>query len=357
MPRDEKVEAFFAATELLGSLNDAVHRPFLTYAGTAPDATESLLVAASIRDTVERSEGFAAATGLVPHERFFTDPIVTVPVPITVEDDETFRNPLWRVPSLLWHPLAWLPYDQATRAWVQVADGEWVQETEREWAVRLAWELTATGLYDPVRGWVDVLALHGIDITSPEGQARISDWVAEGQSGDEVLDTVDITPFFDALDAVHGEGWGRQIMQDTFPIYQAAAWSVAARTLAAEAEAGSLGAAGGGEVDRTQLMNLLSFAYSWFELMPALEELDGISPAQLISDLADSVEESGRPEDVHLAISAFWTLLQGIREAVGDAEDQLEKAEAERLEQLEFAAKSFLSALEDPPSPSQNAAG
>lgn len=343
---DAGMRAFFAATSLVSGLDQALRRPYLTYGGTGEGAHESLLVAATVRDTIARCDGFAGVTGLIPFEQFFTDPIVTVPLPISTEDDTSFRNPLWKVPGMLWHPLAWLPYPQACRMPVAGPDGEVVLESLGEWAVRLAWELTATGLYDPERGWVDVLALHGIDIATAGGAERVAAWMSAGQRGDEILDAVDLSPWFAALDVIHEAGWSSRIASETYPIYQAAAWSVAARTLLEELDAGDAGAHGGDDVDLQQLDTISPLAYTYFEGMPQISELGNVAPYAALLDLADARGDGPKRSDpvtVLTGLARLREILVAIRESVRDAEAQLDLAERERATNLDHAASAFLS--------------
>ncbi|QQD76286.1 hypothetical protein I8920_00435 [Curtobacterium sp. YC1] len=76
-------------------------------------------------------------------EHLLIDPVVTIPLPLSlVPDDET--EPLrWpgTVPTMLWHPLAWLPERLSQPLTVTIDDGEEVTETDQEWAVRVALEL------------------------------------------------------------------------------------------------------------------------------------------------------------------------------------------------------------------------
>ena len=65
-------------------------------------------------------------------------------------------------------------------------------EPDSVWAIRVGLELVASGLYNPDDGsWLDVLALHGIDIDDPVDFARVEQWLRGVP--DVVLDAIDLT--------------------------------------------------------------------------------------------------------------------------------------------------------------------
>lgn len=92
--------------------------------------------------------------------------------------------------ELLGHPLLWLPERLMVRR-ENEATGE--LETPDHWSVRVALELTMSGVYSETDGWVDCLSLMGLD---PETDAeRIGSWAAGGE--DEILDTFDLGSLLD----------------------------------------------------------------------------------------------------------------------------------------------------------------
>jgi hypothetical protein len=149
----------------------------------------------------ERERWFQEVTGLAG-DRIVSSPLCAVPLPLAVRDD---LGLLQRWPSemnseLLWLPIFWLPEMVLTRFLIDNGiPGEERIETDDEWALRVASELGAAGLYDPETGsWMDVLAAHGIDIEAPDTVLRLGAWL-EGES-DPVLDNIDLSPLFALTD-------------------------------------------------------------------------------------------------------------------------------------------------------------
>lgn len=67
-------------------------------------------------------------------------------------------------------------------------------ESDSEWAVRVAQELIAGGLYDPETGtWLDVLAFYGIDPDGPGMHDRLRSRLHGAP--DDVLDRIDLSEF------------------------------------------------------------------------------------------------------------------------------------------------------------------
>ena len=63
-------------------------------------------------------------------------------------------------------------------------------ESTTTWSIRVALELSASGLYSIEEGWIDVLATAGIDIDNEADLARIEEWQAG--SPDAVLDSINL---------------------------------------------------------------------------------------------------------------------------------------------------------------------
>lgn len=151
----------------------------------------------------ERERWFQEVTGL-SSERIVSSPLCAVPLPVARRDDLGLleRWPAAMNPELLWLPLFWLPEMVLTRYLIENPEtGEERIETDDEWALRVASELGAAGLYDPETGaWLDVLSAYGIDIEAPDTVLRLGAWL-EGEA-DPVLDSIDLSPLFNMTDEV-----------------------------------------------------------------------------------------------------------------------------------------------------------
>ncbi len=334
------------ALQRFEQLEQALHRPYLTYASLPGDdgalQEECLVVAAHARDTVQRAERYIQDTGLDPDQVYF-DPIVTVPLPKYREDDDgavRFGAPH---AAAYWHPLAWLPERQAMPlTYIERDDdaepddeGIEVQENDAEWALRLAFELTAAGLYNPSTGWVDVLALHGIRIDTPAGLARVEAWVAGGS--DIVLDSIDLEPYFAAADALYDDEWALDRVGQTFLAYQSAAWHVAARTLADDlAEASSAVRSADGLAD--VVLRTAAVASQFLRDLPPLDARDELTPAERLDEIGATVdpeEHTPTPDVVQRAAADLAAELERVRSAFDTAETDLEASERAAAADLE----------------------
>lgn len=93
-------------------------------------------------------------------------------------------------PEVSWLPIAWLPERLNT-----MVEGEDLDH----WMIRVALELTSSGLYDTATGdWFDVMAHMGISVDYPEGRARIQRWI-DGQDDDK-LDNFDLEDYLNVND-------------------------------------------------------------------------------------------------------------------------------------------------------------
>lgn len=152
-----------------------------------------------------------------------------VPVPLPIYTDAPGRQFARISPQMLWHPVFWLPQRLAGR--YQLVDPEGVDlgpEDDDAWAVRVALELMASGLYDTASGtWLDVLARVGIDVDDPVDVARIEAW----QQGayDPVLDTIDLSPDIDLPSDLN---WAAMTADALLPDLVPASWALAADDLA-----------------------------------------------------------------------------------------------------------------------------
>ena len=202
-----------------------LRRRFLLKAG------EELLLSHSALAVAERFDRMAAASGLDP-EDIFSDPLCATPLPIYRKDDGGgVRRFAAANPEFLWHPVMWLPRDTALRFQVR-EPGEGTEpriETDHEWAIRVSLLLAAWGLYrSDDGGWLDVLALHGLDIANPVDYARVVAWQAGG--ADPILDGIDLAELADDGD---DQEWAFRAAQDLVGVLAPAQWQLSATSLLA----------------------------------------------------------------------------------------------------------------------------
>lgn len=177
------------------------------------EAGTGLLACTSAWQLVTGYAEFIAATEL-PAWDVFSDMVVSTPLPRYVPG---FDGRRWSVvpPDALWSPLFWLPGKLHQRLDLDDA------EPERVWAVRVALELQAAGLYDPQRGWFDVLAAHELD-----DFGRIEAWQSGG--ADRRLDAIDLT---EHLVAREDDDWAAELALDLVPPLQRRGWALCADEL------------------------------------------------------------------------------------------------------------------------------
>lgn len=141
-------------------------------------------------------EDFLTVTGLAAAE-VLTSNLVTFALP-RYRDTSGARQFAGLRPEAAWHPLFWLPRHIAGAMCLERdEDGRpVVQEDPEHHLVRAAISLALSGLYDEVDGtWVDVLALHGLDIADPSVIERVRSWLS-GRD-DPLLDGIDLTQYLD----------------------------------------------------------------------------------------------------------------------------------------------------------------
>lgn len=154
---------------------------------------EPLLLSRDPIESVIRFGQFSEQTG-IDTDSVYAGRLVAIPLPIY---PETWAPGTRRwggtKAQMMWHPIMWLPTYTTTRQNLPSDRAEGTSpETDDEWAIRVALELTASGLYDDATGtWLDVLATVGIDIDRPEAQARVAAWLS-GRSDPE-LDGIDLS--------------------------------------------------------------------------------------------------------------------------------------------------------------------
>jgi len=190
------------------------------------DEGEKILISRDVIQSAKRLMEFVQATGVSP-EDIVTDPVVGIPIPIhsrgkrfdTVE------------PDALWNPLFWLPEDIALRVRIlETENAEPRPETDAEWAIRIALEVTSSGLYTPDGGWVDVFALYGINPDDPADLEAIQAWQAGlPEPRLEAIDLRQHVTFSDDNDAFH-------VAQEMYPLLMSAQWALTAASLIATIE-------------------------------------------------------------------------------------------------------------------------
>ena len=127
-------------------------------------------------------------------ERIITSPAVSFPLPRYL-DGAPLRGAPGVRPEALRYPFMWLPEPLRERLEVDTGDGVTTIESDDAWALRIAFEMWGSGLYDiDTSGWLDVLALYDLDADDPATQERIRSWWAGGP--DEDLDAIDLTGVF-----------------------------------------------------------------------------------------------------------------------------------------------------------------
>lgn len=200
-----------------------------------PEAQESLLLCMVALDVPFRFEEFAGITGLAD-QAIYSTPLLAVPIPRYFDIPEGQRRWKGVNPAVLWHPLFWLPPRVADRYELSDDDGDTELEDDDTWAVRVALEMTLSGLYDPADGsWVDILHLAGIDITTVASQARVRAWL--NGAADSVLDAIDLSDYLTVND---DPDWAIGSAMQLLPIVRGASASVIAASLHAMVEADQL---------------------------------------------------------------------------------------------------------------------
>jgi len=185
------------------------------------DEGEKILVSRDVLTAAKRLMDFVHETGISP-EDIVTDPVVAIPVPIHARGKrfDTVE------PDSLWNPLFWLPEDVALR--IRIRETEHAEprpETDAEWAIRIALELTGSGLYTPEEGWVDVFALYGINPDDPGDLEAIQAW----QAGlpEERLDAIDLRQHVTFSD----DNEAFEVAQEMYPLLMSAQWAFTAARL------------------------------------------------------------------------------------------------------------------------------
>lgn len=182
---------------------------------------ETLLITRDALVAAERLRSFVEDTGIEP-EGVVADPVSAFPMPIHSRG-KRFEDVS---PDALWNPLFWLPEDIALRFRIrETENAEPRAETDAEWALRIALELDASGLYTAEDGLLDVFALYGINPDDPEDLAAVQGW----QYGlpEPRLDSIDLrdhVTFTEGHEAFN-------IAQEMYPLLMAAQWGYTAASI------------------------------------------------------------------------------------------------------------------------------
>jgi hypothetical protein len=281
-PNGEKQEAQRPKAKLTGF----PRRACLTNPG------EPLLLARDPIDSVIRFGQFAEQSGIDTTELVALH-TVAVPLPIWPEPWPK-GTPRWKGTraELMWHPLMWLPRHLASRTDLPFnGDRQPHHESDDEWAVRVALEMTVSGLYDQTTGtWLDVLATVGIDIDRPRAQARVAAWLA-GRP-DAALDRIDLTDLISDQEDPH---WSSLAAVDLAPVLRRYSWALGADALidvldSLPAEIDQHAMAGDAAVDVATTVATVGSA--WMEGIPDSDAAETLR--QAARELADGLASSAR---------------------------------------------------------------
>ncbi|QOD05882.1 hypothetical protein [Pseudarthrobacter sp. BIM B-2242] len=196
-------------------------RPFLT------DPGETLLLSESALDSALRLADWREATGL-DLNRIVLDGLTAVPLPLYMATPPGPRQFSEVTPSMLWHPLFWLPPRLANRyAGLPTGEGGAPEvESNELWSIRVGLELAISGLYSEEEGWLDILSTLDIDVDDPADVARIAAWQAG--SPDEVLDNIDLDQY---LHLQGNPNWALESALSLLEPFTEAQWALRANSL------------------------------------------------------------------------------------------------------------------------------
>lgn len=165
----------------------------------------------------------------VPTTHLILPPVSAVPIPIYPAGGFTGRRWTGTNPAAMWHPLLWLPPRLQGRYTIG-GTGRSVTEEDDLYAVRVGIEMTASGLYDEQTGWIDVLALIGLDADTPADRARVADWLAGDP--DEALDSVDLSEFLLDQEVAQGNpDWAMDYALTNLAAVRTISWAAGADSL------------------------------------------------------------------------------------------------------------------------------
>lgn len=280
---------------------------------------EPLLLPRSTVDQAVRQQMWSEATCLDRGDQVETT-LVSMPIPLYLalageqprpgQYDRRRAFPHVNA-GILWHPLFWLPPRLACRYRFATPDGGVFIESDEEWAVRIALEVSQSGLYDEESGtWLDVLSMVGLDAMDPVDIARVEAWQAGAP--DPLLDGIDLT----AMTDIEERHWALELAAQLVEPLREASWALCADDLAEmaaetalSARSGQLDAAGAAQAALT----MLSLAAATLSDVP----IAGGTLARTWQQYRADVETSaGRPLDELLEgpLARAASLLYDVRE-------------------------------------------
>ncbi|MGO0605625.1 MAG: hypothetical protein ACTIIH_13700 [Brevibacterium sp.] len=111
-------------------------------------------------------------------------------------------------PEFLTNPLMWLPH-HITQPYVSLHPDGRVRTVEAQelYIVRIMLELGAANMYDTDSGgWVDILALFGLDVDDEHDLDRVKSWLDGAH--DPILDSIDLSSYFvNPVDTPQAREW------------------------------------------------------------------------------------------------------------------------------------------------------
>lgn len=192
-------------------------------------ANEGLIMPADIMSGPIALRWFCEATGLNQEDAIIGS-LSPLPIPLQKDEDRDEDGILrWRNvrADALWCPLFWLPERLVTARLLYSGDNEpLVIEDHDMRAIRLAFELQASGLFDTEDGWFDVLYHHGIDVKNPADLERIARW--QGGAADDVLDHLSLDEWLDPLAEADGSDWAAEMTDSVYPQLRKSGWALLA---------------------------------------------------------------------------------------------------------------------------------
>lgn len=192
--------------------------------GTAPGTT--LLMGSDALDGIAGVAQWVRITGMDP-ARVVSGTLCSSPLPLYVQDPEGPHQFSEVNPATLWHPLFWLPDRLSGPYTIEHPEGgQPIEEPFEAWSIRVALEMTASGLYSPDEGWADVLQMAGIDISTQEGVGRVAAW----QSGveDPALDNIDLEA---VLNNPGDPEWADVLSVELLPLLASAQWALMSQSV------------------------------------------------------------------------------------------------------------------------------
>ncbi|ACV79096.1 hypothetical protein [Nakamurella multipartita] len=170
----------------------------------------------------------------IPDSHLIQPPVAGCPLPVYPAQGFTRRRWEGLNPAAMWHPLLWLPPRLQGRYMITGEHGE-VMEDDDLYAVRVLAEMTVAGLYDEHTGWLDVLALVGLDVDDAADVARVSAWLAGGP--DDLLDGIDLSEFLLEAEVAYGnQDWAINYALTGLAAIRAICWADASSCLLADCD-------------------------------------------------------------------------------------------------------------------------